>query len=539
MTSLMYFSLFGGVMLLLFGIRQAGEGLQKAAGTHLKVVLSYLTKNRVSALLLGIVITILTQSSTATTVMLVGFVNSGIMQFSQTLGVILGADIGTTVTIQIISFNILDYSILFIGLGLLAMYAGKSSLWKDLGQGVLGFGLIFLSMKIMSDAMVPLKTSEAFRLMLTLLSENPVMGILVSALFTAVVHSSAATIGVALSLASQGLIDLPQAIPIIFGANIGTCATALFAGFTGNVDAKRVAYAHTLFKILGVLIFFPFISQLAGLIEETSPSTIRQIANAHTFFNLSLGLMFLPFSGLMARLLTSSVTEKAHEGPFGPKYLDEGVLSTPSLALSQASRETIRMADVVQEMLSRVISALNTRDEAQVSEVEDMDDKVDKLDRGIRFYLAKLAKSALTEEQSRKEIAIISITSDLENIGDIIDKHLMYMARKRLKEKLSFSKEGFEELGVFHKKTMDNFAIAVGAFAAGDLDLAERIMRNREKVTELEKEYRNAHIERLRQGLTESHETSAIHLDVLSNMERINAYITHIAFSMLESRGEA
>jgi phosphate:Na+ symporter len=288
-----------------------------------------------------------------------------------------------------------------------------------------------------------------------------------------------------------------------------------------------------------VLIFFPFISELAGLVEATSPNTVRQIANAHTFFNLSLGLMFLPFTGLMAKYLNKAVTEKAHEGPFGPKYLDEGVLSTPSLALSQASRETIRMADVVQEMLSRVIAALNTREEALVSEVEDMDDHVDKLDRGIRFYLAKLAKSALTEEQSRKEIAILAITSDLENIGDIIDKHIMYMARKRIKNNLSFSKEGFEELGVFHKKTMENFAMAVGAFAANDMDIAERIMRNREKVTELEKEYRNAHIERLRQGLPESHETSAIHLDVLSNMERINAYITHIAFSILEARGEA
>jgi len=539
MTSLMYFSLFGGVMLLLFGIRQAGEGLQKAAGAHLKIVLAYLTKNRVFALLLGIVITILTQSSTATTVMLVGFVNSGIMQFSQTLGVILGADIGTTVTVQIIAFDILGYSILFIGLGLLAMYVGKSRLWKDLGQGVLGFGFIFLSMKIMSDAMAPLKSSEAFRLMLTLLADNPVMGILVSAAFTAVVHSSAATIGVALSLASQGLIDLPQAIPIIFGANIGTCATALLAGFAGEVGARRVAYAHTLFKVLGVLIFFPFISQLAGLVEGTSTNTMRQIANAHTFFNLSLGLLFLPFSGLMARYLIKAVPETEKEAPFGPKYLDEGVLSTPSLAISQASRETTRMADIVQEMLSKVMTALKTRDEGQVAEIEDMDDMVDKLDRGIRFYLAKLAKSALTEELSRKEIAIIAITSDLENIGDIIDKHLMYMARKRIKNNLTFSKEGFEELTVFHKKTMENFAMAVGAFATNDHGLAEHVMRNREKVAELEKEYRNAHIERLRQGLPESHETSAIHLDVLSNMERINAYITHIAFSILESRGEA
>ena len=539
MTSIMYFSLFGGVMLLIFGIRQAGEGLQKAAGAHLKLVLSYLTRNRVSALLLGIVITILTQSSTATIVMLVGFVSSGIMQFPATLGVILGADIGTTVTVQIIAFDILDYSILFIGLGLLAMYLGKSRPWKDLGQGVLGFGFIFLSMKIMSDAMLPLKTSGSFRLMMTLLAGSPVMGVLVSALFTAVVHSSAATIGVALSLASQGLISLPQAIPIIFGANIGTCATALLAGFSGTSEARRVAYAHTLFKVLGVVMFFPFISPLAGLVEATSPNVMRQIANAHTFFNLSLGLVFLPFSRFMARFLAGVVTDKAREAPFGPKYLDEGVLTTPSLAISQASREVIRMAGIAQDMLGRVIEALGARDEGLIGEIEDTDDQLDKLDRGIRFYLVKLSTSALTGEQSSREIAILAIASDLENIGDIIDKHIMYIARKRLKNNLSFSTHGFDELTAFHRKTMENFTMAVGAFASGDYDLAEKVMKNTEKITDLEKEYRNAHIERLRKGLPESHETSAIHLDALSNMERINAYIAHIAFSILESKAGA
>src|SRR5512143_2841303 len=322
MTNLMYFSLFGGVLLLVFGIRQAGEGLNKAAGGYLKQVLAYLTRNRVYGLILGIVITLLTQSSSATTVMLAGFVNSGIMQFSQTLGVLLGADIGTTVTVQIIAFNILDYPVLMVGVGLFMMYVGKSRLWKDLGQGIMGFGFIFLSMKIMSDAMLPLKDSETFKLMLVLLKDNPVMGILASALFTAVVHSSAATIGVALSLASKGLIDLPQAIPIIFGANIGTCATALMVGITGTVEAKRVAYAHMFFKVLGVAIFYPFMRHLAGIVEMTTADPVRQIANAHSFFNLSLALIFLPFSGMWARFMERVVSEKGREEPFGPKYLD-------------------------------------------------------------------------------------------------------------------------------------------------------------------------------------------------------------------------
>ncbi len=530
----MYFSLFGGILLLLYGIRQAGEGLQKATGGHLKQVLALLTKNRFLGLLLGIIITVLTQSSSATTVMLVGFVNSGIMKFAQTLGVILGADVGTTVTVQIISFKVLDYSVLLIGLGLLAMYAGRRRIWKDLGQGILGFGFIFLSMKIMSDAMVPLKDSDVFRLLLVLLADNPFMGILVAALFTAVVQSSAATIGVALSLASQGLIDLSQAIPIIFGANIGTCATAIIAGFSGPVEARRVAYTHTLFKIMGVAIFYPFMTQMADFVSTTASDPLRQIANAHTFFNVALAFIFLPFSGIMARFMEKAVVTRARVEPFGPKYLDETVLATPSLAISQAVREANRMADIVQEMLEDTIKAFRERDINLVEAIEETDDKVDRLDRGIRFYLAKLSSASLTEEQSKKELSLLATTSDIENIGDIIDKNLMSLARKRIRGGLSFSKDGFEEITDFHAKVMENLALAVAAFITGDKELALRVVKNKERMAELEKEYRAAHIERLRKGLTESFETSAIHLDVLTNLERINSYATHIGYSMLE-----
>lgn len=538
MTNLMYFSLFGGILLLIYGIRQTGEGFQKAAGPHLKQVLSYLTKNRVLGLMLGIVITILTQSSSATTVMLVGFVNSGIMSFSQTLGVILGADIGTTITVQLISFKVLDYSVLLIGLGLLAMYSGKHRVLNDLGQGILGFGFIFLSMKIMSDSVIPLRDSEVFRLLLVLLADNPFMGLVVAALFTSLVHSSAVTIGVALSLASQGLIDLPHAIPIIFGANIGTCSTAIIAGYSGPLEARRVAYAHTMFKVLGVALFYPFMGQMTQMVEATAPDPMRQIANAHTFFNVALAVMFLPFSGWMAWLMENMVTSEGEAAPFGPKYLDEGVLSTPSLALSQAAREADRMADIVQDMFSKTINAFRDRDQRLVEEIEETDDKVDKLDRGIRFFLAKLSRTALTDEQSRREFSLLAVTSDLENIGDIIDKNLMSLARKRIKGGVSFTREGFEEIITFHAKISENFSLAVAAFIAHDVDLAGRVVKNKERITELEKECRAAHIQRLKQGLPESFETSAIHLDILSNMLRINSYITHMAITLLENSSQ-
>ena len=212
----------------------------------------------------------------------------------------------------------------------------------------------------MSDAMAPLGKSEVFRLLLVMLKDNPVMGIAISAVFTALVHSSAATIGVALSLATQGLLDLNQALPIILGANLGTCATAIFIGFTGTTEGKRVAYAHTFFKVIGVAIFFPLMGPLASLVQHTSGNLVRQIANAHTFFNVALALLFLPFSGLTARFLQKTIQGKREEEPFGPKFLDEAVLTTPPLALSQAARETLRMADIVQDMLVNVAKAFRT-----------------------------------------------------------------------------------------------------------------------------------------------------------------------------------
>jgi phosphate:Na+ symporter len=537
MDALIYISLFGGVLLLVYGIRQTGEGLQKAAGPHLKQFLSYLTKNRFLGLILGVIITVLTQSSSATIVLLVGFVSSGILKFPQTLGVILGADIGTTVTVQIISFKILDYSVLFIGLGLLAMYIGKREFWKDMGQALLGFGFIFLSMKIMSDAMTPLKDSEVFGLMITLLGDNPVMGILLAAAFTGIVQSSAATIGVAMSLATQGLIDLDHAIPVILGANIGTCATAVVAALSGPVQARRVAYAHTMFKVLGVLIFFPFMGMLALVVERTSDDLLHQIANAHTFFNVALAVIFLPFAAVMARLMERVVTEKPGMKPFGPKYLDETVLSTPSLALSQAVRETLRMADIVQDMMKNLMDAFKKRDSLLIEMTEDMDDMLDKLDRAIRFYLVKLSSAALSDDQSRREQMLIRITSNLENIGDIVDKNIMSLARKMKRRDLHFSADGLREIEEFYAKTMENFLLSVSALTTGDADLEDKVIKNRIRIKEMERVCRESHIERLKKGLTESFDTSAIHLDLLTYLDRINSYVTDIAMAIKESRG--
>ncbi len=529
-------SLFGGVLLLLYGIKLLNDGLQNAAGSRIRSLLRSLTSNRLSAVGAGAFLTGLIQSSSATSVMLVGFVSAGLMTFRQTLAVILGADIGATLTVQLIAFHVYDYAVLLVGVGLSFTLFTKNTFYKNIGQGILGFGFVFLSLKIMIDAMLPLQGNELFRNVFIALTGTPFIGILLSAAVTALIHSSAATMGIALALATSGLIPLQSALHIILGANIGTCATALIASMRSPAEARRVAWAHVLFKVFGVLLFLPLLHPYQRLVEQTTPDVMRQIANANTLFNVIMAVVFLPFLGLFARLLVKLVPEKAEEKRFGPMYLDDHVLGTPSLALGQATREALRTSDIVREMLTDMIRGLQSDDPAIVEDIKHKDNLVDLLDRQIRLYIARLSSSTLTESQSRRVMTVLEVTRDLENIGDIIDRNIMPIALKRITKGFVFSQEGMAEIVSFHKKTIENFDFAIAAFANNDRDLAERVLRNKEELGQLERELVQAHLERLRKGLRESIETSHIHLDIIGNIARINSLITHIIYPIVEEK---
>lgn len=535
MTTLMLFTLLGEVALLLYGIKLAGDGLQKAAGARIRGILSTLTRNRLVAVVVGAVITILLQSSSATSVMLIGFVSSGLLALPQTIGVILGADIGTTVTVQLLSVNIYDYAVIIAGVGVAMMFQGKAEI-KSVGQGILGFAFVFMSIGLMSQTVSPLKDNELFRELLLSLNESPFLILLFSAAFTAIVHSSAATIGIALAFSLQGLITLQGAIPLILGANLGTCATALVSSIGATYEARQVAVAHIIFKSLGVLIFYPFMTPLAELVRHSSADVPRQIANAHTFFNLAITVIFLPFAGQMARLIQRLVPEREVEKRFSTRYLDEMVLSSPSLALGQATREALRMADIVQEMLKNSIEVFRKDDLKLAERLEERDDDVDFLDREIKLYLTKLSPESMEETQARRQMLIISFINNMENIGDIVDKNLMELAKKKTAKKLMFSKDGLAEICELHQKIVENLELAVSAFAAGDEELARKLIRHKESVRERERELKQAHLQRLHKGLKESIDTSAIHMDVLTNLKRINSHICDIGYTMVAGK---
>jgi phosphate:Na+ symporter len=533
----MLFSLFGGMAILLYGMRLAGEGLQRAAGARLRTIVSSLTKNRFLGLGIGIIVTVFLQSSTATIIMLVGFVGSGLMTLPQSIGVILGADIGTTITVQLLAFRFYDYAILFVGIGITMMFLSKRAILKNIGEGLLGFSFIFLSIKIMSDSLMPLKSSELFKSVLMALLANPLLGLIISAIFTAIVHSSAAIIGLALALGLQGLIDIEAAIPLIFGANIGTCATAIISSIGSNIEAKRVASAHTLFKVLGVVIFFPFIKPFADFVISMTNDVPRQIANAHTLFNGAIAIFFLPFTSVMTDVIKKIVPERpGEEKKFAPKYLDKRVLSSPVLAFGQAKREALRMADIAHEMLRDSIIVFKKDDPDMIDSIEKRDDYVDLLDKEIKLYLTRLSNESLTPQQSKVEQDLLAFINDLENIGDVVDKNLMELAKKKIKNGLVFSQEGIDEIERFHKKILENFEIGASAFVSGDAGLAKKLLANKIELAEMERNLRQAHIQRLHKGLKESIDTSSIHLDVLSNLRRINSYISNVAYPIVEIR---
>jgi len=532
----MILSLFGGVFLLLYGVNVAGKGLQGWAGPRIKTALETMTRNRFAAVGTGVIITFLLQSSSATAVTVVSLIDSGLMSFFQALGVLLGAGIGTTITVQLIAFKIYDYALFICGVGLLIRFIVSDVQRRRLGEAIFGFGLIFLSIGLMSDAMEPLQASELFREILRAVGRNPFLGVIVALALTAVVQSSAAVIGIAIIFSLNNLITIEAAIPIILGANIGTAATGIISSVRSSAEAKRAAFANAIFKTIGVVIVLPLVGPFAELARLTSSDVTRQIANAHSIFNFGLAIVLLPFINKIGhRIVNWFPDDECDLDEFKPKYLNQAMLSTPSLALAQATRETMRMAEIVQDMLKLSYPAILNCDTALIEKVENMDDRVDILDKAVRFYLTQLSKEDLDQEDAKRQMEILIMISNLEAIGDVVDKNLMELARKKAKECVQFSKEGEQDIEDLHSRIIENFELTMSAATTRDKALADRVYRNKNRIRDLEKEYYRKHIERLESGLAESFETSSIHLDVLTNLKRTNTHLTNIVYPLLET----
>ena len=544
-------SLFGGLALFLFGMKQMSEGMKKTAGDKMRSILSALTDNRLIGMTVGAFVTMVIQSSSATTVMLVSFVQAQLMTFVQSLGVILGADIGTTITAQLIAFKLTDYALLMIAIGFfLTMFSNKDST-KYIGEAILGFGLLFFGMKLMSDAMKPLRTFLPFINMLRGL-ENPMLALIVGTIFTALIQSSSAFTGIIIVLAQQGLLTLDAGIPLVMGANIGTCITAGLASIGTSREAKRVALAHVLFKVGGVALFILWIPVFADIIRWLSPvssgtgleklaaETPRQIANAHTIFNVSLAFIFLPFTTFFANTIIKIYPEKKEEKGVQPItwHLDDGAISTPALAIDLARSEILRMTKILGRMLEAIIQPFTTneplKDEVYpqlslVEGVEMREEKLDYLDEKIIRYLRKIGQQELSDNQIQEVYGMMSIVNDIENIGDTIEKNMIPLIAKKSALNMDFSPEGKEELTIYHTKVSKQVNRLKKALSNLDTNKAEKIITKEGKYSALETKYRISHLERLHEDRKESIETHEIHMELMDLLKQINVYSGEIA----------
>ena len=445
--------MFGGLALFLFGMEQMGDGLKAAAGDRMKDILRKLTRTRIHAAITGAIVTAVIQSSSVTTVLVVGFVSAGLMSLTQSVGIIMGANMGTTITAQIVAFKVEEAALLMIAIGFAMMFLTKSDTLKQYGGILMGLGLVFFGMGIMSDSMAPLRTYGPF---LELMEEmdRPVLAILVAASFTALVQSSSATTGIVIVMASQGFITLEAGIALALGANIGTCVTALLASMGKPPEAVRAAVVHVLFNVLGVTMWLFLIPQLVLITMEFSPvypelsgiqrlaaETPRQIANANTLFNVINTVVFLPFAGLFAYIATKLVKDQPADERklIEPKYLDEEILSTPSLALERVRMELGHLGDIVKQMYYRLPGSVTKGDIKALKEIAQMDDQVDLLESEIVEYLGKIHQGNLTEAESDVYLNLMSCTSRLESIGDVIETDIVGIAQRIIEQKVRVS----------------------------------------------------------------------------------------------------
>lgn len=524
----------GGLGLFLYGMNIMGTGLEKAAGERLKRLIEILTSNRLMGVIVGTVVTMIIQSSSATTVMVIGFVNAGLMSLSQAVGVIMGANIGTTVTAQLIAFNLTDIAPVAVIIGVVIYIITSKERLKSAAEILIGFGILFIGMDMMGNGLKPLADSPIFSNIMTRLN-NPVLGILIGFGMTTLIQSSSASIGVLQALAAQKLISIDIAFPILFGDNIGTTTTALISSIGANKTAKRAAIIHFLFNAIGTIIFMLVLRvPIEAIVLRISPGDVqRQIANAHTLFNLINVIVQFPFASLLvkaAQKLVPDTTKMVEKSDF--KFLDTRIMETPSIALGQAGKEVYRMAKLVEKNLEASSLVFINKDNELIQEIYSNEKIINGLETGIIEYLVELSNEPLTKQQHTQVNALINAINDIERVGDHAE-NITDLAQEAIKSELQFSDEAIDEFNNIFNKVMKAFRMAVESFNEIDFEKAREVVKLEEEVDKLEQRYRDNHIYRLNNRLCYPH-SGVIFLDILSNLERVSDHSSNISLYVLD-----
>ena len=532
-------NLLGAAALLVWGLRMVRTGVLRAYGGDLRRRLGRSMNSRFSALLAGLGVTILLQSSTATALMAASFASRGAVSTAAALAIVLGADVGTSLVAQVYSFRLGWLSPLLVLVGVIVFMASKETRPRDLGRAVVGLGIILLALQLIGGTAAPMRESAVLPVVLGAIGDEPLLAVVLGALLTMLATSSLAIVLLVISFAASGIVELPVAFALVLGANLGSAVPPLLATAAADPEARRVPIGNLIFRLVGVAVAVPLLPFAAPYLALIEVESWRQVANFHTAFNIGLAVLFIPFIGPTARLCTRLQPNRPQaEESFKPRYLDRAALESPAVAIANAARETLRMGDVIEKMLRQTLDVFRNDDRRLLREVEQLDDHVDALHEAIKLYLTEVSHEILDKQDHRRSIDTITFTTNLEHVGDIIDKNLMDLAAKKIKNKLRFSAEGFEEIRVMHARLLDNLKLALNVFISGEVRLARQLLEEKIAFRDLERTASENHLARLRSGKAESIETSSLHLDVLRDLKRINSHLTSVAYPILDAAGE-
>jgi len=540
MGSIVILDLMGGVALLLWGLHMVHSGVLRAFGPDLRRLLGKTLRNRFTAFSAGLGLTALIQSSTATGLMTTSLAADGIVNLVPALAIMLGANVGTTLIVQVLSFDVSAVAPVLFIIGLVIFRVGGQSLTRALGRIAIGLGLMLLALHILLDTLAPAEQAPVVRALLVSITNDPVLCIAIAAVLTWAAHSSVAVVLLVMSLAYSHFVAPEAALALVLGANLGSAINPLIeGGIRGDPASRRVPVGNLVNRLVGILIVLPLLRPITREMTLLQPDMAKMTAEFHILFNIALAALFIaPLDGLAWLLVRVLPEKKQPADPSVPRYLDEAALETPPLALANAARETLRMGDTIEAMLREVMTALMSNDRKLAADVSRMDNIVDRLDDAIKLYITKLTRGSLDEREGRRAMEIVSFTINLEHIGDIIDKNLCEVAAKKIKRRCQFSAEGAAEISAFHKRIVESLQVAFGVFMTGDVEGARRLIREKAELRKAELEAADRHFERLREGRPESLETTSLHLDTLSDLKRIHSHICSAAYPVLEAAGE-
>jgi phosphate:Na+ symporter len=539
MGSTVILDLMGGVALLLWGLHMVHSGVVRAFGADLRRLLGMALKNRLRAFLAGAFVTGLLQSSTATGLMAASFVTGGTLDLAPALAVMLGANVGTTLVVQILSFNISVVTPVLLLAGVIAFKRGGRTRTRDLGRVVIGIGLMLLALHIFLGALVTTESATVSRAVLGAITDQPILCLLIAAGITWAAHSSVAVVLVVMSLGAAHLVSPTAVLALVLGANVGSALNPLIeTGQPGNLASRRLPIGNLATRLVGCALVLPFLHPIADLLQRFEPNPARLAADFHTAFNVLLAVMFIgPLDFIAARLTRWLPDQPKPAEPGTPMYLDPSATSAPAVALVCAAREVLRMGDLIETMLRQAMTALLTNDRKLVAEISRMDDAIDSLNDAVKLYVTRMTRDSLDDRDGYRAMEIISFSINLEHVGDIIDKNLMDLASKKIRRGITFSKEGEADLVEFHRLVVDSLKLSVGIFMTGDMEVARRLIAAKAHLREREFAAAEHYLTRLREGTPESIESFSLDLDILRDLKRVHSHLCSAAYPVLERAG--